>query len=617
MSSINYQSVFTEKRSFGILLVVLFIVFSLTYVPAVIAPQFGWWHYFAWRMECGDVLYKDIYLFLPPYFVFLTDILYKVFQEHFILYTLFVGYPLKLATILIVYNVICRLTKPVYALVGVFTAYCISVTYPMEIGYDYNPMVTFPYILMAYLLMRFYERLLIGQSVQWVSFAVGFLLSIVLIMKHTFGITFIIALGIISCVIYYREYKGSLTTFLQKHALMGIGMLLGSMPLIYYLTIHSCWTEFFCCLSGNANAKGSLLHMLFRWVMVFNELKIWVYITIITVVVYFLRRLQPVPSRATFKICTPYVWMTLALIFCVAIWLYAQMPETFHGEVYETHFVLKWKSRFYKIFTFGAFIYWIVKLYGYFWRREKLYPELIFGTLIAVHFLTGLITTDKYEELFVQVYVPWGISLALQYRMHPRQLVIKNALIVACCVLVIFSCISIKRYQPYSWQGWKQNPVTARNVWSTVRGLEGHSLPPEIDSSFNEIVRLIETHTTSDDKVFQFASIPLFNVLTHREIPTYSPITWMDVCPDDVAVLVAKQLSQDPPKMIIWHEMNEVNWETLERFFRNGQRSGQRDIQKFFKEKKRKGLYRCLYQINNHYDGKIEVWIRTRDKTAN
>ena len=44
----------------GVLLVVLFTVFLSTYVDAVISPQFGWWHYYAWRMAEGDVLYKAL-----------------------------------------------------------------------------------------------------------------------------------------------------------------------------------------------------------------------------------------------------------------------------------------------------------------------------------------------------------------------------------------------------------------------------------------------------------------------------------------------------------------------------------------------------------------------------
>ena len=610
MNLTNRLKHINEKRSFGLLLSVLFVAFSLTYVPAVIAPQFGWWQYFAWRMESGDVLYRDIYLFLPPYFVFLTDMLYKVFHEHFILYTLLVGYPLKLATILLVYDVICRFTKPAYALVGVFTAYCISTTYPMEIGYDYNPVVTFPCILVAYLLMRFYERLLNGQSVRWLAFAIGFLFSVIMALKHTFGITFLIAFGVISWVIYHKEYKGRLTDFLRLHGVIGAGMLVGALPLIYYLTVNSCWTDFFRCLSGNANAKGSLLHMLFRWVLILSEIKIWVYIAIIAAAVYLLKKCKPMPADSALQHGVPYVWMAVAVIFSVVIWLYAQLPETIHGEIFDIPFVGKWKGRFYKLFTYGAFVYWIVKLWRYFVKREQLDAVLIFGTLTAVHFLTGLITTEQYEELFVQIYVPWGICLALQYGMHPRLLMVKNGLLAVCCALAVLSCISIKRHQPYSWQGWREPAVTAHNVWSTVRGLEGHSMPSAINRSFKDIVRLIETYTTPEDKIFQFASIPLFNVLTKREIASYSPITWLDVCPDDVAVLVARQLRQDPPKMIIWHEMSEDVWNGLEKFFRNGQRSGQREIAKFFREQQRDGHYRCLYQMDNHYDGRIEVWVR-------
>lgn len=48
-------------------------------------------------MKEGDVLYKDIYLFMPPYFVFFTRLFYTFFSNHLIFYIHFCGYPIKIA----------------------------------------------------------------------------------------------------------------------------------------------------------------------------------------------------------------------------------------------------------------------------------------------------------------------------------------------------------------------------------------------------------------------------------------------------------------------------------------------------------------------------------------
>ena len=60
----------------GVILIACFTLYSSLYVPHVIMPQQGWWQYYASRVLQGDVLYKDIYLYMPPYYVFFVCIFY-------------------------------------------------------------------------------------------------------------------------------------------------------------------------------------------------------------------------------------------------------------------------------------------------------------------------------------------------------------------------------------------------------------------------------------------------------------------------------------------------------------------------------------------------------------
>ena len=153
------QTKISEKLLCGILLVVGFTIFSSYYVRSVVMPQNGWWHYFAYRMSEGDILYKDIFLFIPPYFTFLTRILYSFFGNHFILYTLFVGFPIKIACIVILYLIICRLVRPCYASLSVMLGACLSSTYLTDVWYDYNPVLMLPALLASYCIMRYYESI--------------------------------------------------------------------------------------------------------------------------------------------------------------------------------------------------------------------------------------------------------------------------------------------------------------------------------------------------------------------------------------------------------------------------------------------------------------------------
>ena len=47
-------------------LFICFILLHVVYEQAVIPPQHGWWNYYAWRIAKGDILYKDIFFYMPP-----------------------------------------------------------------------------------------------------------------------------------------------------------------------------------------------------------------------------------------------------------------------------------------------------------------------------------------------------------------------------------------------------------------------------------------------------------------------------------------------------------------------------------------------------------------------
>ena len=100
-------------------------------------------------------------------------------------------------------------------------------------------------------------------------------------------------------------------------------------------------------------------------------------------------------------------------------------------------------------------------------------------------------------------------------------------------------------------------------------------------------------------------------MLTERKIPTYGVISWFDVLPDSIARIDAQNLRENNPKMIIWHNMSAEEWNLLESVFRNGKKSGQREIKRFYDEVVTNN-YKKLYSFDNHRDGTIEVFLLER-----
>ena len=205
------------------------------------------------------------------------------------------------------------------------------------------------------------------------------------------------------------------------------------------------------------------------------------------------------------------------------------------------------------------------------------------------------------------------LLFAQKSRVSRAATVVKNAAVYTACAVTVTIALLSKLCVPYSWHGWHVMPIEESRfptVQSEVIGLGGYRLNAEDEAAYREILALIEAYTTEQDAVFQFPNVPLFNVLAQRKIPTTAPVTYWDVCPDHMARLAAEELYAAPPKMVIWANLSEKLWQLHEDYFRNGEKSGQRDILAFYEN-----YVRTHYEKKAAFDGRagtgvIEVWVR-------
>ncbi len=170
--------------------------------------------------------------------------------------------------------------------------------------------------------------------------------------------------------------------------------------------------------------------------------------------------------------------------------------------------------------------------------------------------------------------------------------------------------------RPYYWWGWGEYDVRNSTATSTLPALRGLTLSPRTVAILDGATTLIEANTSESDEVFFFPHIALFNVLANRTHGAFAAVNYFDVCSDAMARATADYLTRRPPRMIVTMDFPEVAWQTHETIFRNGARSGQREIQAMIDEGLRAGRYRELARAQREKGYPIRFLVRVDDGTS-
>ena len=474
--------------------------------------------------------------------------------------------------------------------------------------------------------------------------------------------------SLLMLIILYIKYKKTNLFFSLISYIVGI--IIGSIPAIIYFTKYKCWADFFNCMKIATSAKGGtdglLTHLIEvmsnkpAWVIAIaflilallneqfsrvkykhnwnNKISLLLEVLIIFDLVYIFKSF--IGNYVSYFSSTSKMMIIFFCIcsFVIVLFFVEYKMHLISKNIIATELVcfvimniiLFWLTkidiehiediynqlaildvrRLCLVFLSYIFVLMYIKdlIEFFFGEQEKRKTSvLMFETLVLVHFFTGIISTSTLEELFAVMYMPFAIAFIFKTQLPLKK--IKNGLITLACFVTIPLCLICKIYIPYDWQGWRQPSITSDLIECEVDGLEGFYVTKDENEDFVNIVNLIKENTSDEDEVYQFANIPLFNVLTSRKIPTYGAISWFDVCPDEVAENDAIYLHNNNPKVVIWHNMIESEWNVLENVYRNGHGSGQRKLLDFFQNDVVNN-YDLAYEMSNNRDGSIQVWIR-------
>jgi hypothetical protein len=182
---------------------------------------------------------------------------------------------------------------------------------------------------------------------------------------------------------------------------------------------------------------------------------------------------------------------------------------------------------------------------------------------------------------------------------------------VAVCAVALLAIATYQRVEnPFSWVGWADPPAREAVAYSRLPQLAGIRMAPSVAEFTDTLTKLIVENSHPGDPVFIFAFQPLFYVLSDRWPPTMGQMHFFDVASDALCRADAVRLRRAKPAVLVDFVMPPAEFRLNEQIFRQGARSGQRDLYDTMYEMIRSG-YRLASVLREPGSGHaVRVFVR-------
>lgn len=670
---LHFKSVFNKNENFLsiCLLWLLLIIIHFTFVQTLLPPQYGWWIYYGWNVVDGSFLYKDIFCFLMPYYVWLTSLFYMIFGIHFMYYTV-LGVFVSCLTATLLFKIVRSIVSCYWSLFICVIGATLQYSYIVYIPFDYNQIFFSISFLAIYWLAKG-----IQEQKNIYLFLAGGLFGCSVMMKQT---GFLLSFCAIIMIIFIN-YVSDLKMNVMKNVLCCVfGMATAVLPGVVALIYTDTFCSAILCVFNSATVKGSIgsiFYRTFKYGISFTEIiasgmiviyfiyphllkgklidilrkkhifdEVYIYILFLIIA----HKLSWFISGSAFFIINIFYWIIWFLyketVFCrkfsffykkhmgslsplKKLWIFAVLIFVVVCCTEYSDFIVRKlcfeKGNLFKIKrVLVEFCFWIsawysfIELYCVMFRKfNKNTSTADKRIFIMVLLITIFVGTSFLSSVIEETYImaPCSIMMALilkgAYLVKLKKVV--KMIFLGIGIFVLTTTITQKQVIPYSWHGWDSiglNNYDTQYVHSEIYGLEGFTFDVATEEAYENIIDAIEIFSDENDAVFNFPHITLFNNLTHRNNGMDVVTYYFDVCPDSKAIEGAKHLYDNPPQIVIWDRFTPENWDFHEKYFRGGKVSGQRDILKWYKEVVQ-NEYKLVYSYNE-----ISVWVREADNRS-
>lgn len=647
------QEVFVSFLFIGVAIV----LFYFSYIDMSLPPQMGWWNYYGWRLFDGDILYKDLYCYLPPYVPFYQALLYMIlgnslfsFQVLGIFFVIFGG--------LLSYSILCKFVRPYYSAISVITGTVVAAGFPAHFPFDYNPIMLLIMIVLAYSAAQ------INTHRHIYIFIGGLSTGVLLMFKQTMiAYIFMIAVWFIC----FRFSQVNKKLLLKQSFVFFIAFCLSLFPALYYLmdnnVFHIALQEILLGTTAKGYSSGiieTIERMIFRYIengfsisnislafilcyRYFIKRNIYVNLALCNLLIFkFIRIvLASIPMNVTLVTVIAIV----ILLFNMAVAWYCKvgyrkelniqlntdkylLSVIFSVLICETLLGICRSELSFYVYSFGngqfffllkrafseiSFYFSMIVIMGY-WCGNKCFFELkeevvVFITFMCFSQLLLFAGSGNLDEAFS---MPTVAFLSCVILSNEKNLL--RGMVLVFFSLVIIVSIMQKQVEPYSWHGWKSVGVSNEKkkfLNSQIDALRGYKLDVDTETAYENVVDAILTYTSAEDIVYEYPHSPLFNCITERKLGTFAVSHFIDVCPDDILLRDLELIKEKNPSMFIYVKLDEGAWWINEKYYRNGRFSARKEVEKFYNQVIEK-KYTLVYKYKNIY-----VWVKNDNNYQN
>jgi len=511
--------------------------------------------------------YRDYYYAVPPGFVLWSLAVTAVAGPHLIAFWL-IGAIFRVAAMWVLYRWLLRVSQPWSATLAVIT---VCVTSAGDIAdfvgwYNYQPFIWA--IFAGFCLSKGLEAKS-SRHHGWVVLA-GLLLGLNLLTKQTTGV-------IVGCVAGAAATYASWKLHGWRRARLDAAELAVMAILPYALALGWLWqhdalaAHFDQVYVKGPSSKGGLVSSLLRPIL-------------LTILMHGTRMAA---------LCA------IAILSLVgAIWASAQkqakgmpglnLPSTllFLCMLLMALFVGSWDfdSRFPMIVAIYTGMIGCLWVTFQAWQEAQRTPATAAlmhrGLLGAIGFSASFAMSMSWPAFEPMLLPALAVCLALAFELPlpeaPRHQ-LRAVLFVTCLLLIVVGSWR-KQHWPCTWGEWIEPPVFTATEEPETAGLEGFRLSPYTANFYDRVTQAIRAHSNADDHIFIYPHMPMLYGLADRRPTPFCPMHWMDVCPDYIAIEDARRILAEPPRVIVAMEFDDAIYEQGEILFRDGKRSGQREL---------------------------------------
>lgn len=553
----------------------------------------------------GRLPYRDYYSGLQPGYVFFPLFITSLFGKRLIVFWV-LGVVSKILAMLCLYHWLARVCRPGSAALAVITTCIVSSGDISDFPAWYNYQTIILAVFGGYLASQCMQAR--GGRIYWLwASLTGFMLSANFLLKQTTGI-------LAGAVIFVGLAIAIARMYGLRRALATMAVVLGTAAIpclyaLYWLIQHDILRAYIdqVFITG-PSSKGSLVQIFLRPIVMtwqYVDLRCAAAIACGAVIAFF--SLRFLARRKNADENSSAVWRVWLFLFAslLMVWLgqFLAKPgfDISRSPMLASAYLSLLGSL---VISIGALALVV---------RGKADLALLHKAMLAGVSFAAAYAMSMSWPVFEAMAFPGlalMIALALDAPSADRERDWTGAMVKIVCLALIVLASWRKHASPNTFYFWEEPPIAEATTTSTLPELAGFRLSPATAQFYDEVTRLIRAHSTPEDTVLVYPHMPIFYGLADRKPAGFCPCYLMDVCPDSVAARDAQFIREHPPAVIVNFQIPPDVYDDLERIFRNGNRSGQRQLVEVIDD-----LVKNYHRVGDFHDpsGKtrIEVWART------